>query len=270
MYYSPCDTPLPYRIGDIDTRFQISHEDLQNDIDEAGTIWSRERNTPLFVYDPKAELNINLVYDSRQFLTSQINQMEGNLNTGKGTIESRIQEYEQLSAQFKQKVADLNSEIESWNTKGGAPPDVYSKLIQEQSDLKAQAEQLNTLAKSVNRSADNYNAQVGQLNQTIQTFNTELHQKPEEGLYNGKDKRIEIYFNVNRNELIHTLAHEMGHAIGMEHVADPESIMYAFTSRQVTVSADDINELTYVCRKRSIFELIREKLPLLLEKISKK
>ncbi|MEX2007834.1 MAG: matrixin family metalloprotease, partial [Candidatus Levyibacteriota bacterium] len=59
-------------------------------------------------------------------------------------------------------------------------------------------------------------------------------------------------FASNYNELIHTLTHEFGHALGMQHVSSPQSIMYPYTTSFLTLAPEDLEQLAYVCRKQSL------------------
>lgn len=127
--------------------------------------------------------------------------------------------------------------------------------------MQAESDKLNAMARSLNLSTEKYNAEVKKLNQTITDFNQTLEQRPEEGIYMGPENRIEIYFNISQDELIHTLAHELGHALSLGHVADPEAIMFAKTTRTLTLSDDDIKALNTLCRRHSIFDLIYKLAP---------
>jgi predicted Zn-dependent protease len=99
---------------------------------------------------------------------------------------------------------------------------------------------------------------VGKLNNVISNFNEDISKKPEEGIYMGDQNRIEIYFNNNQQELLHTLTHELGHALGLAHVNDnPQAIMYPYTTKTIILSTQDVAELNEVCREKSILEIIR-------------
>lgn len=258
--FSYCDRPILYRVDTVDPRFNLSKDTFLLDINQAVQIWNSKINTNLFVYDPKGDLSINLIYDGRQSLSTQINQLENEVQSEKQSLNPKVQEYQRLALDFKQKLDSLNKEVESWNSKGGAPPDEYQKLIRRQLELQSDAENLNALARSLNISTNNYNVQVGELNQTIDSLNSALEQRPEEGIFKGPENEIEIYFNINKQELIHTIAHELGHALGIGHVSDPAAIMYPKTSKKTILTSDDISALEEVCKRHSVFELFQTKL----------
>ncbi len=254
IYFSPCDTPIRYRINSVDPRFKLTKEEFAAYITDAIAIWNSPSGRQLFVADPQGLLSINLTFDNRQSLNDQITSLEGELKTKKNQIDPQIQEYNRLSADFKKRLDDLNTQIDYWNSKGGAPADEYEKLKNEQQALKEEAARLNVLAKSLNQSTDLYNTDVGKLNQTVDTFKEALSQRPEEGVYDGKNNRIDIYFNINKNELIHTLAHELGHALGLRHIQNSNAIMYPFTTEVISPSIEETLAIKELCKERTIFE----------------
>lgn len=255
LYQSPCDYPTGYRIGSIDPRFNLSSDQLRQNINQATGIWAESYGKELFVEDPKAKLAINLVFDERQGLSNQIGSLENNLEEQQKSIKPEIEQYQKDVAAFQSKVTQLNKEISDWNSKGGAPKDEYDKLTQRQKDLKTEGEKLNNRAKNLNQSTTEFNEQVGSLNQTIGTFNNTLISKPEEGLYDPNKNKIDIFFHTNHDELVHTLAHEFGHALSMQHVDGVDSIMYFRSNKDITLSSEDKAELQKVCTKIPVWEI---------------
>jgi hypothetical protein len=261
LYYSPCDYPIPFSIGNIDPKFDITKEELLEDSKAAGAIWSGTQGKQLFVYDPTSKFTINMVYDSRQELTSKITKLNDNLKQQQGTIDPKIEQFKKDQAAFEIKVSDLNSQISYWNSHGGAPKEEYDKLIETQKALQAEAATLNATAKELGQSTKLYNLSAQELNQTIGDYQNVLLDKPEEGLYEqeGSTRKISIYIDIDQNEFLHTLTHEMGHALGLNHNQDKESIMYPQTTDVLKPSDSDIAELNEICKSRTVFEVAYNK-----------
>lgn len=270
FYYSPCDSPLKYKIGSIDSKFYLSKDELIADLDQAAQIWNRAEGKKLLQFDPEAaQLEVEMIYDNRQALKTQINQLEGNLKQTNSSLQPSIAEYDKLALDFKQRLQDLNNQIEAINKQGGATQDEYNQITGKQNDLKSLADQLNRMARDLNKSTNLYNQEVSQLDQTVGSFNQALDLRPEEGLYKPAENKIEVYFYITRNELIHTLAHELGHALGLDHNTNQKSIMYPKSTQQIIISKVDLNDLTTICQKQSIIYIYSQKLKLILDYYSK-
>jgi predicted Zn-dependent protease len=270
-YYSSCDAPIRYKIGTIDDRFNITKEQFKQDVEEASSIWSTAAGKQLFVYDPEGPLTVSLEYDERQSLNSQINELDTKLDEQNKKLEPEIAAYEQQVAAFKQKATQLNNEIDEWNKKGGAPMDVYKGLVERQKALQAESRQLQARASELGQSTEAYNSEVQELSQTVDTYNEALKFKPEEGIYiqDQEGRRIIIYFYNTKTELVHTLAHELGHALGLDHIANTKAVMFSRTNNAVILTDEDLSALTEVCRKRSIAEIAQERISYILSQFKK-
>lgn len=251
LSYNQCDTPLPYTIGSVDPKFGLSKEEVENDITTATQLWSTAEGKNLFTNNAQAQLKVNFVYDERQALNNQIDQLNSKLDENGNSLQQQIHDYEAQAAAFKQKLQTFKNTVDRYNREGGAPQDVYNQLIQQQKELQTEADTLNDRARELNLSTQDYNADVSTLNQDVNEFNNAISKKPEEGLYDSGNDTVTIYFANDKQELLHTLAHEFGHSLGMDHVQDPHAIMYPYTTKTFAVTQDDMQQLANVCREQS-------------------
>ncbi len=260
LYYYPCSSPVEYSIGSVDARFNITRAQVLADLKQAAAIWNMAEGKTLLVYNPQGQLLVNMVYDERQSLDTSISSLEQSVSQDRSNLQPEIAQYKQLSSDFETKLQNLNQQIEYWNNRGGAPPDEFAKLTEEQKQLQEEADKLNTLAKNLNQSSNNYNFKVGQLNSTINSFNQTLAQKPEEGVFDPSRNEIDIYFDNSNRELIHTMAHEMGHALGLNHNSGQTSIMNPRTNESTTASLQDIQAIQLQCQRESRWEIFISRL----------
>ena len=269
LYQSPCDYPIDYRIGSIDPKFNLTEKEFADDVKTATDLWNQAISKHLFAFNPGGTLTINLIYDERQFLKGKVNALNGQVKNQQNSLDPQIADYKRRAADYEARLNNFNEEVDYWNKKGGAPRDIYSKLIQEKATFETDRKALQATAQYLNQSTEQYNTDVRQLDQAINTFNSTLQDKPEEGLYtydNGIET-IDIYFNVSKPELIHTLAHELGHALRIQHNQNTASIMYPQTSETTTLSENDRSDLSAVCQKKNIVEILRLKMPTLIDRL---
>lgn len=271
-YYSPCDTPIAYSVGTIDSQFKITKEELLGDLETATSIWSGVAGQPLFEYDPKSTFTINMVYDERQKLTSKISELNSSLEQKQGEIDPKIAAFKEKQSDFEKRVSALNDRISYWNSQGGAPREEYEKLVAEQKQLQAEASQLNQEAERLGQATQEYNANANTLNRTIDDYKQVLEFKPEEGLYEqeGNERKISIFIDVSEKEFLHTLTHELGHALALDHVNDREAIMYPQTTDDLTPSLAEVEMLQKICKKRPIYEVLFERIQEVVEVIKER
>jgi predicted nucleic acid-binding Zn-ribbon protein len=275
---APCRDPIPYVLGRFDEKFKISKEDLLEAAAEAEKIWEEPYGKELFAYKPENDspkaLKLNLVYDYRQEASSKLERIGGDVEETqadydalKAEFEAKKSEYEKLKSTFNKRVESFNSrqaayerEVDSWNKKGGAPEAEFHKLEQERAALGKEAKALETMQSGITAMADEVNTLVvslnrlaGKLNLSVDKFNTINQTRGEtfeEGVYesNGFERSINIYEFSSREKLVRVLAHELGHALGLDHVENSQSIMYEYNqSNTLKLSKEDLAALKARC-----------------------
>ncbi|MFA6047976.1 MAG: matrixin family metalloprotease [Parcubacteria group bacterium] len=271
----PCTKPIKYSIGNVDSRFNITQADLQNTILQAENIWEKPIGRNLFEYDPNSQFKINLVYDDRQERTQESAKLENTLGKLESSHEQIIGQYNNLSSAYKKRLdaynkaaADYekqlkkyNDEVDSWNKKGGAPPDVYDNLKKEKKDLQDTFSTLEKERKVVNSLIGQTNNLVEQEKNIVSNYNSNLssyqnkYGEPvqfDKGVYDGT--KIDIFQFNEIGDLRLTIAHEFGHALGIDHLENPQSLMYYLMGEQdlsnPQLSTEDIAALKDVCNTK--------------------
>ena len=249
---SPCDQPITYKIGELDPGYGLTQEKFLARTEEANQIWSKTVDKNLFAYKPDGKITINLIYSDTQSIADKLGSLQNNLKSGKQSLDSSIAEYKNLQADFQKKLQAFNAQVDNWNKLGGAPEEVFNQLKTQQDELKAEADKLNQMASQLNLSAQNYNLGVSQYKQSVQTFKQALNVNPEAGVYTGSLSQIDIYLTNSQKELVHTLAHEMGHALSLSHVDNPQAIMYPYSSEMIKPDSQESSQLQVYCNQKNI------------------
>lgn len=177
---------------------------------------------------------------------------------------------------YNAKKKDYEDAVAFWNERGGAPKKEYNKLVKEKddvdilyrqivskearlktlrNDLEEKISAYNELAGRINTLGGILNRMAASLNADVSSYNRIQADREEfvTGSYEveGGNKSINVYQFYDYRELVIIIAHEMGHALGVDHALNENSIMYPkITYQEAKLSAEDINLIMKVCANR--------------------
>ncbi len=273
---APCSEPLTFHMGEIDERFNISEERIAEVLRNVSRAWSEAAGAEVMKFSEDGDVQVNFVYDSQQQMTDRELQFRERLNREEREISRLESEHRQMTERFDQKTmeyrndsADLQNKIDrmnEWvneqNSAGGFTEEKLevfkereSEINREANELNYRAEQLSVMANEINRFMDDLNEKIDQKNRLIKEYNNTFSgtRRFTQGTYQwvGNRRWINVFQFSGQRELELVLAHEMGHAIGIDHVDNPQSVMHHLMGNQsgpeLQFTDEDILALEKIC-----------------------
>ncbi len=272
---STCDSVLTYRLGNIDSRFHITENQIREVMKEVERLWSGALDKELLSQRDDGKIAIHFEYgDQQKFFEDEqttsirIEGKEHQYNTQEKEYRSLSQKYKKSFEQYNAMLAEYNNLVTTHNKmirelrgKKITPEDERSIKQREEKinsikiRLDQKQQEVESLRQRTNVQAEQLNEVNSQRNELISEYNSEfaVPKKFDQGRYvrEGSNERIYVYQFSNMQSLKAVLAHEVGHALGIAHVNNPESVMYELMSEQNVVdlqlSKEDIEALRQQC-----------------------
>lgn len=273
---NPCQNPITITVGDIDNRFGVTESEVIATINNVAEKWSEVSDRPVAVYSENGEIKVNLVYDAQQQLTDrerqfrnrlqmmeyQITALENDYLISVKNFDEWNDEYQRESEQVQRLMTQLNEWIQQVNSQGGFNSEQLEILEERRDRIDRMSERMEYSGTVLTEKVDGINAQLRHMNQKIEEKNVLIQEynrtysgtkRFTQGSYehSGDSKWINVFQFANREELELVIAHEVGHALGLDHVENPASVMHHLMGQQVrtelVLTAEDLNALRKAC-----------------------
>lgn len=248
----PFDQRLRYRIGTVDPRFGVTPDDVEKLAASAASIWQQGLGQPVLVADPAARLTINLIYDERQQRHDQQRQRERELGSQHEQHQQQLQQIASDKADLAQMHARINQQrdlyaanqqrlnqlVSAWNQSSQHNATLLDDIRTQQQQLQQQQWQLQQQINRFNEQVNQLNGRVHQVNDQAAQLNDEVRDYRQQfqprmfdkGVFDGH--QIRIFEFEDADDLRLTIAHELGHALGVGHTDDPAALMYPVMQQQ--------------------------------------
>ncbi len=264
----PCSEPLTYTIGDIDTRFGISENEIHAAMKKAGSLWSDATQKTLikqaedegkilvrFVYDEEQEMADNELRARERIRSEQgvLDNMQARYDRDRESFDRRSERYLDLAQQTTRELDTLNDWIREINSRGGFTDEEKKEYEQRKAEVEVLQKKvlderaaLDLKARNINRKIDRINEMIDANNLLIDRYNDEFAGENRftkatfQRTQNGGIITVNQF--LSKSELPLVLAHEIGHALGLNHVSNPNSIMFSKMGAQQIYPSIQLSE----------------------------
>lgn len=246
------DSTIPWRLGQVSPEFGLSRSQVSRAIERAIETWESAAGRELFRYDRNMGFPIDLLYGERQVQWNA--QREANReidrrrrllqdadrlsNEGQSELDRARTDLQKRKEVYEANVEAYNRLVQQVNAQGGASAPVATELEAQRADLDAERTRLDNAAREVERLTaltnsliDRRNREARAINSAVEAYNAKFGSRSiqlgrcvlDGSLVIG----ITIYAFSDEDHLAIVLAHELGHALGIEHVEGDGALMSA-------------------------------------------
>lgn len=249
----PCGIPIHIALDEVDPRFGFQRATALQALKEAVGLWQAAGEAEMFVWsDHPQAMAISLEFDQRQHNVNQQRSLKGGIDRDRSQlrfhevtlkqwserIEAARRDHDRHSEAFERRARTQQAEVAAWNN---ANPQARTELRRQalereslavrvmQAAVQRGLAELNADIAAYNRRAREQQQQAEQYRGRVAQYNTFSSPQPiESGRYSydrEAGRRIAVFRAGDYNDLVWIFAHELGHALGLDHLNQPGAVM---------------------------------------------
>jgi len=248
-----CDLPILWQLGEVDGRFGLDRDEVEEAIRRATYLWEDASRRILFRSSPDAGLVVNLRFsptqqlplalepgaDAHRLYLDPLDRWRSNLAVLRIDLEQRMEIHIGRTESLDRRLASHNRQVESWNERGGAPADVVARLEELGAQFAQERTALNDSVRALNQAQASWSEETRQREEAVAAYNQALEggqapdpQRPAPARWSPRsaadrsgEGQIEIHRFAGWVDFTALVAQALGQVLGLGPTEDPGSLL---------------------------------------------